>query len=245
MFVVRIFPFSVCERYTVVMQNPLGRFAAIDFETADYGRDSACSLAIVVVEGTTVVQQGYFLIRPPRRQIHFTYIHGIRWVDVASSPSFAEMWPAASQLLTGVEFIAAHNASFDRSVLHTCCLNAGLPLTPLPFYCTVKIARKAWSLRPANLPAVCRHLGLPLKHHDAASDALACAGIVIAAREQGHAVFGQMGAYRGSMAAATTLPLPTRHETQRRTGGPVPLPDNTPGSDVLAVNEVVDQLEKK
>ena len=26
------------------------RFAALDFETADYGRDSACALSIVIVE---------------------------------------------------------------------------------------------------------------------------------------------------------------------------------------------------
>ena len=143
------------------MQQPQGRFAAIDFETADYGRDSACSLAIVVVEGTTVVDRGYFLIRPPRRQIHFTYIHGITWADVAMSPSFGEMWPAASQLLSNVEFIAAHNASFDRSVLYTCCAKAGLPLTQLPFYCTVKIARKAWSLRPLRVSTSARNTKRP------------------------------------------------------------------------------------
>ena len=36
-------------------------------------------------------------------------------------------------------------------------------------------------MKPANLPAVCRRLGIGLIHHDAASDAEACARIVIAA----------------------------------------------------------------
>ena len=61
---------------------PQERFAAIDFETADTGRDSACALAIIVVEGTKIVDKGYFLIRPPRRQFLFTYIHGITWDHV-------------------------------------------------------------------------------------------------------------------------------------------------------------------
>ncbi len=65
--------------------RPTGRFAAIDFETADYGRDSACALAVVIVEGVQIVRQEYFLIQPPRQQFAFTDIHGIRWNDVAQA----------------------------------------------------------------------------------------------------------------------------------------------------------------
>ena len=52
----------------------------------------------------------------------------------------------------------------------------------LSFVCTVKLARQTWGARPNNLVAVCRRLGIGLKHHDAGSDAEACARIVIAAR---------------------------------------------------------------
>ncbi|NNN06310.1 MAG: hypothetical protein HKL90_10460 [Elusimicrobia bacterium] len=48
-----------------------------------------------------------------------------------------------------------------------------------------KIARKAWAIRPTKLPDVCRHLGLKLSHHDALSDAEACANIVLAAAKDG------------------------------------------------------------
>jgi len=37
------------------------------------------------------------------------------------------------------------------------------------------------------LPDVCRHLGLPLQHHNALSDAEACANIVLAAVSERHA----------------------------------------------------------
>lgn len=165
-----------------------GRFAAIDFETADHGPDSACAVGIIVADGLKVTRKAHFLIRPPRKSFRFTHVHGITWKDVENEPAFAEIWPEAVKLLEGVEFLAAHNASFDRGVLEACCRVSGLSLPPVPFQCTVRIARNAWKLRSNRLPDVARHLGIPLNHHHAESDALACAGIVIAARMQGHKV---------------------------------------------------------
>ena len=54
---------------------------------------------------------------------------------------------------------------------------------PLPFVCTMQLARQTWGVRPTRLPDVCRFLGIPLQHHDALSDAEAAARIVIAARK--------------------------------------------------------------
>ena len=164
-----------------------GRFAALDFETADYGRDSACALSIVLVEHGHVTDTWTRLIRPPRQGFVFTYIHGITWRDVQNQPTFGELWPEAARLLENVDFVAAHNASFDRSVLHACCDMSGQPQVSAPFLCTVKVARSAWNLRPTTLADVARHLQIPLKHHDAASDASACAQILLHALQQGHA----------------------------------------------------------
>ena len=161
-------------------------FVALDFETADFGRDSACSLALIRVENHIVTRREHRLIRPPRRSFAFTYIHGITWEHVAGEPSFGEMWPELSSILDGIRFIAAHNASFDAGVLRTCCEAAGLAAPEQTYLCTVKLARKAWGIKPTKLPNVCDHLGLPLKHHDALSDAEACAGIVLAAIRDNH-----------------------------------------------------------
>ncbi|MEI8041621.1 MAG: 3'-5' exonuclease [Verrucomicrobiota bacterium] len=172
---------------TAASHVPLaGRFVALDFETADYGRDSACALCVVVVENQTVVKTWNTLIRPPRSSFCFTYLHGIAWGDVKNKPSFPELWPEIETLLGGVDFIAAHNASFDRSVLKACCQSASVKEPANSYLCTVKVARTLWNLRPTKLSDVCRHLKIPLKHHDAASDAHACAQILLAAREQGH-----------------------------------------------------------
>ncbi len=166
--------------------NPASlHFAAIDFETADDGRDSACAVAVVCVAGGEIVDRAHFLIRPPRRSFVFTYLHGISWADVADAPTFLELWPRIRARFAGAEFLAAHNAPFDRTVLHTCCETARVAPPDLAFRCTVQIARSVRQLRPTTLPDVCAHLRIPLRHHDALSDAEACARIVIAAAAAG------------------------------------------------------------
>jgi DNA polymerase III subunit epsilon len=161
------------------------RFTAIDFETADYGRDSACAVAVVVVDSGEIIYKGCSLIRPPRRNFVFTYLHGITWEDVATQPNFKEFWPRLRPLFKGVDFVAAHNASFDRSVLYRCCEDSGVSAPDMRFLCTMRLARRLWNVRPTRLPDVCNYLNISLKHHDPASDALACAEIVMETMEQG------------------------------------------------------------
>jgi DNA polymerase-3 subunit epsilon len=157
-------------------------FVAIDFETADAGRDSACAIGLIRVEAGRIVARESRLIRPPRRTFMFTYIHGIAWEHVAEASPFGAVWTELRGLLDGAEFLAAHNAPFDRSVLHACCAAAELEPPALPFECTVRLARRRWGIRPTTLPDVCRALDLELRHHDALSDAEACARILIAAQ---------------------------------------------------------------
>lgn len=170
-------------------------FAAIDFETATSRPDSACAVGVVSVVEGAITNRASYLLRPPRRDFTFTHIHGIRWRDVASAPSFAEVWPLLLSLLEGARFLAAHNARFDRAVLETCCRGAGVSSTPLPFRCTLQLARRVWNLHPATLPDVCRRLGIPLRHHEPGSDAEACARVVLAAarRAQNGRIEGATG----------------------------------------------------
>ncbi len=163
-------------------------FTAIDFETADNGRDSACAVAAVVVADDVIVDRFCELIRPPRQRMLFTHIHGLAWEHVRDSPSFGEIWPGLRKYLICSEFLVAHNAPFDRGVLTACCHAAGVPLPRRRFVCTVQVARRTWDLPRNRLPDVCGHLGIPLTHHDPLSDAEACARIAIAARQAGAAL---------------------------------------------------------
>lgn len=159
-------------------------FVAIDFETADYGRDSACAVALVRVENSQIVRRVAYLIRPPRRQFVHSHIHGISWTMVSNQPNFHELWPRLTPLLEGAAYLVAHNAPFDRSVLHACCTAANLPEPTQGFECTVQMAKRLWALPQSNLPFLCQRFGIPLQHHDAASDAEACARLVLVARSQ-------------------------------------------------------------
>src|SRR5262245_53687294 len=158
-------------------------FVAIDFETADRGPESACAVALVRVENWQIVRREVRLIRPPRRYFQFTYLHGISWLDVQDQPAFGEVWQGLRDVLVGASFFAAHNAGFDRGVLQNCCSRCGLEPPKIRFECSMRLARKTWRIFPTKLPDVCRFLGIPLNHHDPASDAEASARIVIAARQ--------------------------------------------------------------
>ena len=144
------------------------RFVAIDFETSDPKRDSACAVGIVVVDKGEIVAREYRLIRPPRRKFNpfCVRIHGIYWEDVAKEPTFGDLWPEIEPLFEGADFIVAHNAAFDKSVLHTCCRESSCKIPEQPFLCTVKLSRNTWE-------------GICLDHHNAASDAEACALIAV------------------------------------------------------------------
>jgi DNA polymerase-3 subunit epsilon len=155
------------------------KFLALDFETANYYGDSACALGLAVVENGQIVRSNAYLIKPPYTWFHFTYIHGIKWNDVQHQPTFGEQWPVFLEYFEGVDFVVAHNAGFDKGVLKACCQRYGLEVPDLEFKCTVRLSRSVLGIYPTKLPMVCKQLGIELKHHDALSDTLACAMIMM------------------------------------------------------------------
>jgi len=70
----QFFPTKFAARHPTHAAPPT--FVAIDFETADYGRDSACALALVRVEAGVIVQRAFHYIRPPRARMVFTCEQG-------------------------------------------------------------------------------------------------------------------------------------------------------------------------
>ncbi|WP_076606214.1 3'-5' exonuclease [Cystobacter fuscus] len=191
-------------------------FVAIDFETADYFRDSACAVALVRVEGNKIVAREHHLIQPPRSDFKFTHIHGITWSMVARAPTFDRVWTRLKPLLKGAEFLAAHNAGFDRSVLNACCLATGLKPPTLDFTCSVRLAKQTWALQKASLPEVCKFLNIPLEHHNAMSDAEACARIVLAAAITGGEPPAGRQTQQPASAAVPGAPPPARRARTTR-----------------------------
>ena len=111
-------------------------FVAINFETANYNRNSACEIELVLVENEKIIKAMSFLIRPPTDFFTFTDLTGIDWAMVENEPTFEELWPDIEPILESADFLVAHNAPFDRSVLNACCEAAGLEMPDIPFKCT-------------------------------------------------------------------------------------------------------------
>lgn len=161
---------------------------AIDFETANERRDSACAVGLAWIEGGRVVRRESRLIRPP--QMRFSpgniRIHGILPADVRDAPSFPEVFAEFAPDLGG-RLLLAHNAGFDMGVLAASLTAWGEPVPEMMGHCTLQIARRIFP-DPAGhgLAKVAARLGIRFEHHDAGEDAYACAEIALAAlRETG------------------------------------------------------------
>lgn len=169
---------------------------AIDFETANYPRESAIALGLSVVEDDKVTETRAWLFKPvpdPRYDSSRIYIrrdfidiHGITSKMLQDKTYFDGVWPEMKEYFDAANTLVAHNAGFDRTVLYAVAQHFGIELPAFKWQCTVNLSRVSWpGLVNHKLPTVCEHLGIALQHHDAASDAEACARIFIAARENG------------------------------------------------------------
>jgi DNA polymerase-3 subunit epsilon len=151
------------------------RFLAIDFETANTSPDSACAIGAVVGDDSRLLYEMSSLIRPPSRHFTFTSIHGLTWERCQDAPAFDEAWAEVELLAQEADVLVAHNARFDYGVALACCRRYGLRPPRLPVACTVLLARRAWGLPSNRLAVLAEHFGIALTHHDALSDARACA----------------------------------------------------------------------
>lgn len=165
-------------------------FTAIDFETANRDRHSACQLAVVKVRGGQIVDRQCWLIRP--RPFYFSpfniEVHGIEPGAVEHEPEFGECWSRIAPYLTAERedrCLIAHNAPFDIGVLAACLQHHQLPVPEMEFSCTRLIARRTWPDRPAyGLKPLASWLGIEFRHHDALEDSIACASLLLAAAQQ-------------------------------------------------------------
>lgn len=161
------------------------KILAIDFETADHGRDSACAVGVAMIEDGRITDEYYELICPPRRQVWFTAVHGLTWKDLSDKAPFAEVWLRLADFVVRADVLAAHNASFDRAVLAGCAQASDIVLPVRPWLCTLQLSRAHWSLGSYSLSSVCSHLDIELDHHHALSDARGCASVVLSAQKLG------------------------------------------------------------
>ena len=152
-------------------------FTAIDFETATGFHP--CSVGIVTVQNGIIVDEFVTLIKPPNNIYNpFTIqVHGIYPRDTVNAKSFVQVYPEIEKRLKN-RIVVAHNECFDRNVLVKSMLANALSYEDLniasKWECTVKIY-KAKGIKPTKLSDCCREMNITLNHHEALSDARACA----------------------------------------------------------------------
>ncbi|MBB6623888.1 3'-5' exoribonuclease [Clostridium gasigenes] len=156
-------------------------FVAIDFETANEKRNSACSIGITVVEDNKIIEERYWLIKPCEMRFEpiNIWIHGIKEEDVENEKTFLELWSEIKPYLDG-KLVVAHNASFDMSVLRKTLDSYNIPYPTLDYFCSMIISRNFYSyLENSKLNTINNHLGYKFNHHNASADASASANIVL------------------------------------------------------------------
>lgn len=180
-------------------------FVVIDVETACSRVSSICQVGIVGFRDGAITFEYETLIDPRDHFSGFnTRIHGISAEHVLGQPCFAEVHTVIDAHLGG-RITVAHSY-FDKGALAAACRIHDRPAVDTIWLDSVGVAKRAWpALSSHKLNVVARHLGIPLKHHDALSDARAAGMIVVKAIEH------------------TGMPLATWvAPTMRRRAGPAP-----------------------
>jgi DNA polymerase-3 subunit epsilon len=156
-------------------------FVTIDFETAKYSRESACSIGLVKFLDGQATDTYYSLIRPPSLYIRpdFTDIHGLTVDDVRDAPTFDKLWDSNIKPFVGELPLAAHNASFDMGVLQAVLEWYDFEIPKLSNFCTLELSRRTWHGFPSySLSNLAKRFGIVYNAHNALDDAMTCGKLV-------------------------------------------------------------------
>jgi DNA polymerase III subunit epsilon len=159
-------------------------FIAIDFETANPKRVSACALGYAKVYNCELVETNGYLIKPVGGHASFqSKIHGIKDEDTFDKPKFGELFPEIQDIF---KYPLVAHSLFDKQVLNALSDHFSLGLS-FEYIDSSSLAKeKLPNLKNCKLKTLVKHFGLPaFKHHDATEDAIACAKIFLKLREQG------------------------------------------------------------
>lgn len=149
-------------------------FTAIDFETAHGKRWSICQVGLIRVEQGVIAKEINLLVQPPNNFYwdRFVDIHGITPRKTANSPTFDQVWHLIEPYIKEQTVVAHNGMSFDFPVLKETLAFYDMYVPDYDKVCTYRIFKQ-------NLAALCQKHSIPLNHHDALSDARACAALYL------------------------------------------------------------------
>ncbi len=159
-------------------------FVAIDFETANPKRVSACALGYAKVRNCKIIETNGYLIKPVGGHAPFqSKIHGIKEEHTFDKPEFGELFPKIQDVFNYP--LVAHSL-FDKQVLNALSDHFDLGLS-FEYIDSSAVAKEQLpNIKNCKLKTLVKYFGLPaFKHHDATEDSIACAKIFLKLRENG------------------------------------------------------------
>jgi len=156
------------------------KFVAFDVETPNCLNNRMSAIGISVIEDGAITGEYQSLVNPEARFDAFNVrLTGIDAALVADAPTFSELWPKLEPVLSS-GILVAHNAVFDLGVLKKCLNDYGITWKrQVKYLCTVQAGRRVLPGLRHSLDVMCDYYGIPLDHHHAASDAHACAELLL------------------------------------------------------------------
>ncbi len=153
--------------------NTINSFTAIDFETANHNPNSICQVGLVRVENGIIIEEIDILVKPPDNYYHYIFpdIHGITPQMTKRSPTFNKIWHQIEHHIKDQQ-VVAHNISFDTNCLIRTLFHYGIQPPYYEEHCTYRIYGE-------SLERCCYAHDIELDHHNALSDAKACAKLFL------------------------------------------------------------------
>lgn len=156
-------------------------FTAIDVETANSKRGSICAVGLSRVRNGQIIHSSSWLVDPPGGRIFDAANvreHGIKEHDMHSALTWEEALARITDFIK--DDLIAHHSAFDMQALAQACQISGLQVPLLTSIDTLVLARALLPNQKHGLQDVSMSLGMPpFQHHDAETDAIACAGVLI------------------------------------------------------------------
>jgi len=170
-------------------------YIAIDFETANQFKNSACSIGLVrFIDGKEAGSVSQ-LIHPAKMyfiQEWTDQIHHISYKDVENMPYFPEVWNTIAMPFInetpGLPLVAHNGNTFDMNVIRGCCDYFNMDYPNLSYFDSLYVAQKTWpEFESHKLTFLGENFGIDYLAHDALEDSRTC-GIVIAKAAEKHGV---------------------------------------------------------
>lgn len=161
-------------------------YIAIDFETANYFKNSACSVGLVRFIDGKETDSVYSLIHPAKMYFIPEWtetIHHISYDDVRDKPYFPEVWDTIVMPFINktpnIPLVAHNGNMFDIPVIKDCCCYYGIEVPKLEYFDSLIVARKTWpDLESHRLTALGEYFKIEYIAHDALEDSRTCGQII-------------------------------------------------------------------